>query len=110
MLECGIAVCFPFANPELAAVIQSMLSPLPHPSIPMSATADAVENLQSWPMSWIDWPTNNTARLDLYPNRNADRFGQEQVRGRLRLIGGGMGYCLFDHCIFGFRCEEMPEP
>ena len=37
-----------------------------------SETAEDAEralwNLQTWPMSWINWPTNNSARLDLRPN------------------------------------------
>jgi hypothetical protein len=34
----------------------------------------AINTLQNWPMSWINWPVDNTQRLDtimsIYPNRN----------------------------------------
>ena len=38
--------------------------------------ANALWCLDTWPVSWIDWPINNSARLDLVPNPNQDRFGQ----------------------------------
>jgi len=38
----------------------------------MEDQRNAIWTLQSWPLSWIDWPVQNTDRLDFFldPEQN----------------------------------------
>ena len=40
------------------------------------AVSDLIWNLQTWPLELIDYAVNNSQRLDIVLNREADRFGQ----------------------------------
>ena len=38
--------------------------------------ADTVWNLRTWPLELVDWPVQNTHRLDIYLDPDLDRMGQ----------------------------------
>lgn len=67
----------PLWNFIYGASVQSRPQSPSNPSLPLIDLINGVTTLQQWPLSWIDWPIDNTQRMDIlisqYPNRRGHR-------------------------------------
>jgi hypothetical protein len=58
--------------------------PLPDPT---AAVSDALWNLRTWPLEFVDWPTQNSIRLDVLPDPEVDRDFHSNTQSLLILPG-----------------------